>query len=190
MGSDPASGLTPELPGFSGVGIGMSSSAATEPLSVPAGDFMKSSLARILLLGAHAPVIRYFARLSASKLTLWCYLAWYVTMVCLYFDPAPLLWISSVGISALIGIALNLSTHEPGRRNSFWVVFRLFLMPFCVSSYAALIKGKGFILLFPPHARELMIGAGACLAVVGWHWGCKALCGAEKDRGLEIRDRR
>jgi hypothetical protein len=28
------------------------------------------------------------------------------------------------------------------------------LMPFCVSSFSQLIKGKGFVLVFPPSAHE------------------------------------
>ncbi len=38
-------------------------------------------------------------------------------------------------------------------------------MPFCVSSYSALIKGKGFILIFPPEWRENLIGL-ACLVAI------------------------
>ena len=34
----------------------------------------------------------------------------------------------------------------------------------CVSSYSALIKGKGFILIFPPVWRENLIGLGCLLA--------------------------
>jgi hypothetical protein len=64
-----------------------------------------------------------------------------------YFDPAPLLWISSLGICVLVGIALNLATHQAGQARDFWVVFRLFLIPFCISSCSAFIKGKGFGLL-------------------------------------------
>ena len=48
-------------------------------------------------------MIRYFARLPLSKLILWCYLAWYVAIVAMYFDAAPTLWISSVGLSVVIG---------------------------------------------------------------------------------------
>lgn len=42
-------------------------------------------------------------------------------------------------------------------------------MPFCVSSFAALIKDAGYILVFPPTLRENLIGfacIGAFLAIV------------------------
>jgi hypothetical protein len=38
---------------------------------------------------------------------------------------------------------------------------RLFLMPFCVSSFAAIVKDVGYILIFPPTLTENAIGAGA-----------------------------
>jgi hypothetical protein len=33
-------------------------------------------------------------------------------------------------------------------------------MPFCVSSFAALIKDAGHVLVFPPTRRENLIGSG------------------------------
>lgn len=118
-------------------------------------------------------MIRYFGRLGKSKLILWCYLAWYVAIVAQYFDPSPMLWISSVGISLVIGLALNLSTRQANHKPDRWVIFRLFLMPFCVSSYSALIKGKGFILLFPSESHTFLIGLLACMAVVVFHFACR-----------------
>ena len=43
---------------------------------------------------------------------------------------------------------------------------RLFLMPFCVSSFSQLIKGQGFVLVFPPDLREIAISLGACALFV------------------------
>ena len=43
---------------------------------------------------------------------------------------------------------------------------RLFLMPFCVSSFSQLIKGKGFVLVFPPDLHEIAISLAACAAFV------------------------
>jgi hypothetical protein len=120
-------------------------------------------------------MIGYFARLSGPKLVLWCYLAWYVSIVACYFDPAPLLWLSSLGIAALIGIGLNFATRVPGQGMERWVVFRLFMFPFCVSSYSALIKGKGFILLFPTERGPLLVGVTACAGMVGWRFLCRVL---------------
>jgi hypothetical protein len=118
-------------------------------------------------------MISYFARLNLSRLILWCYLAWYVAIVGWYFDPSPMLWISSLGISVVIGIALNLATHQPEQSRDRWVVFRLFLIPFCVSSYSALIKGRGFVLVFPPDRRALLTGVAACAGVLAMHLACR-----------------
>jgi hypothetical protein len=39
-------------------------------------------------------------------------------------------------------------------------------MPFCVSSFSQLIKGQGFLLVFPPDLHELATSLGACLVFV------------------------
>jgi len=120
-------------------------------------------------------MIKYFARLSVSKLVLWCYLAWYIAVVCLFFEAPAALWISSIGLSFFIGIALILATRQPDQKTDFWTAFRLFLIPFCVSSYSGLIKGRGFILLFPPDRSSLLICSLACLGVVVFHLLCRLL---------------
>lgn len=38
-------------------------------------------------------------------------------------------------------------------------------MPFCVSSFAALVKGKDFILIFSPKIGEILMAAGLCLCL-------------------------
>lgn len=115
----------------------------------------------------------YLARLSGGRIALWCFLIWYLSTVYYHFDPAPAIWLNALGISAIIGVALYLSVHEPGVREpgkpppDRWTVLRLFMMPFCVSSFSALIKGRGFVLIFPPDLRELAIACAACAAFVG-----------------------
>jgi hypothetical protein len=37
-------------------------------------------------------------------------------------------------------------------------------MPFCVSSFAALVEGRGFILVFSPHPQENLLALGCCAA--------------------------
>jgi len=118
------------------------------------------------------PLLRYLARLSASRLILWCYLCWYLTIVSLYFDPTPALWLSSLGISAIIGFALILSTDRAAHWPPSWVTFRLFLMPFCVSSYAVLIKGQGFVLLFSPKLGDNLLCLAACAGFLALHQAC------------------
>lgn len=115
-------------------------------------------------------LVRYLAELSPPRLVLWCYLLWYACVLVRYFDPSPRLWLSSLGISVIIGTGLYLSTAHGGRvrtRLEAWQVVRLYMMPFCVSSFAALIKGRGFILVFDPSWMANLTASAACAAFVG-----------------------
>ena len=97
-------------------------------------------------------------------MVLWCYLLWYCVTAFNHFDANPSIWINSVGISVVIGIALVLSVSGTGHQNrDGWQTFRLFLMPFCVSSFSSLIKGKGFFLILPPTMLEIVTSIGVCL---------------------------
>jgi len=109
----------------------------------------------------------YFAKIQTGKMVLWCYLLWYLVTVFFYFDPAIRIWLNSLGISVVIGIALMLSVSRQGSAKSDpWQTFRLFLMPFCVSSFSSLIKGQGFIFIIPPRPVEQMTAVGVCLGFV------------------------
>lgn len=109
----------------------------------------------------------YFAGLSARKQILWCYLIWYLVTVYYRFDPSLTLWVNSMGISLVIGTGLVLSVATPsGQKTDRWQIFRLFLMPFCVSSFAALIKGHDYIFVFPTTAVEFLASISACLVFV------------------------
>ncbi len=110
--------------------------------------------------------LRYLGFLRWPKVILWCYLCWYVGMVSRHFDPAPRLWLTSLGISGLIGLALILSTATTGSTLDGWTRFRLFLMPFCVSSYSALIKDQGFVLLFSPAWADNFFCLALCAGFV------------------------
>ena len=115
-------------------------------------------------------VIQYLYQLRPGKVILWCYLIWYVVVVCFYFDPSFKLWMNSLGISAVIGTALvlSVSSNQNGQPDH-WQTFRLYLMPFCVSSFAALIKDQGFVVIFSPRIWENLLAAGLCglfLAIV------------------------
>jgi hypothetical protein len=123
-------------------------------------------------------VVRYLAELSAARAALWCYLVWYLVVAFRYFDPSPRLWLTSVGLSLIIGIALILNAGSGASartRLDGWQRLRFFLAPFCVSSFSALVKGKGFFLVFSPDWREVALGLGACggflaLAVMARWW--------------------
>lgn len=114
--------------------------------------------------------LRYFRTLSPGKITLWCYLIWWGVTVYFRFDPTPAIWLNALGISAVIGVALKLSVGGAGGAKADpWVTFRLFWMPFAVSSFSSLIKGHGYVLIFPADLRELAVSCAACalfLAVV------------------------
>ncbi len=114
----------------------------------------------------------YLKALNPPRIILWSYLLWYVSVLARHFDASPTLWLNSLGISAIIGTGLYLSTAYAGTtrtRLEPWQVFRLYLMPFCVSSFAALIKGQGFVLIFHPTLRGNALGAaliGAFIVLV------------------------
>ena len=108
-------------------------------------------------------LFRYLQNLSTGRIILWCYFIWWTLSVINHFDPTPRIWVTSLGLSGIIGAALVLSTRPAGGAMSKmdpWVLFRLFLMPFCVSSFAALVKDAGYILVFPPSPGENAVGAG------------------------------
>jgi hypothetical protein len=112
-------------------------------------------------------LFRYFRELTGPRLVLWFYAIWYAVVAVRYFDPSPVLWLTSLGLSAVIGFALLLSTRAsigPAKMDR-WGIFRLFLMPFCVSSFAALVKGHGFILIFSPHSSDTLLALALCGAL-------------------------
>ena len=115
-------------------------------------------------------MLKYLSHLSTGRLILWSYLIWYAVILVRYFDASPTLWLTSLGLSIIIGIALIIiatSSAEGARPLDNWQRFRLFLMPFCVSSFSALVKGHGFILIFSPKPIENLVAAGLCLLLWG-----------------------
>lgn len=113
------------------------------------------------------------ARLPWPLAILWCYALWWGTMVGCHFEPGLRLWATSLGIAGIVGCALVLSTWPAGEtlrlghpRLATWGTARLFIMPFAVSSFAATVKGQGFILVFSPVASEDLIALGLCAALL------------------------
>jgi uncharacterized membrane protein len=108
-------------------------------------------------------MLNYFVQLPRGKIVLWCYLLWYLVNLGFEFDPLPQIWINSFGISIVIGFALMLSVDSGKKaRLDHWQIFRLFAMPFCVSSFSSLIKGKSYWLIVPPDPHQLL----ACVAAI------------------------
>ena len=106
-------------------------------------------------------LVNYFVKLSTGRIILWCYAIWYAVNVVNHFDPRPRIWLTSIGLSAIIGTALLISTRSSSTGTTSldrWQIFRLYLMPFCVSSFAALVKDAGYILVFPPSLKENLVG--------------------------------
>ncbi len=115
-------------------------------------------------------LIRYLSNLSKGRLILWCYFIWYLVVLVRYFDSSPRLWLTSLGLSLIIGFALFVSTTTAGEKKlklERWQVIRLFMMPFCVSSFSALVKGKEFYLIFSPDLDEILIAVGLCAVLCG-----------------------
>jgi hypothetical protein len=118
---------------------------------------------------------RYLRALNRGRLILWCYLVWYSVVLVRYFDPSPRLWLTSLGLSAIVGVALYLSATAGATKARLdgWTIFRLFLMPFCVSSFSALVKGKGFTLIFSPNPNEIAAAIGLCALFCAVVWVAK-----------------
>jgi hypothetical protein len=115
-------------------------------------------------------MLRYLRNLSNGRLILWCYFIWYLVVLVRYFDPSPRIWGTSFGLCLIIGVALYINTAHSGPRRihlGFWPVVRLFMMPLCVSSFSALVKGRGFFLIFSPNAWEVGAAVGICAGVCG-----------------------
>lgn len=110
-------------------------------------------------------LFQYLSNLSRGRLILWCYFIWYLVVAVRYFELSPMLWLTSLGLSLIVGIALYINAQIPGigvENRDPWQTFRFFLTPFCVSSFSALVKGKGFFLVFSPHLDELLCGVLLC----------------------------
>ena len=115
-------------------------------------------------------LMRYLTNLSGGRLILWCYFIWYAVVLVRYFDASARLWLTSLGLAVIIGFALFISTARTGTNRvklERWQVIRLFLMPFCVSSFSALVKGKGFVLIFSQNPAEILAAAGLCALLCG-----------------------
>lgn len=110
-------------------------------------------------------LIDYLYNIKPSKAILWCYLIWYAVTVYFHFDPSPKIWMNSIGISAVIGTGLLLSVSTQGR--DYWQIFRLYLMPFCVSSFSALIKDQNFFVIVSPRIEETIVAVILCAFFLG-----------------------
>jgi hypothetical protein len=115
--------------------------------------------------------MRYLRSLSVGRLVLWCYFLWYLVVLVRYFETNTRLWLTSLGIAGIVGIALYINSTTAGtgkQRPGFWPTIRIFLIPFCVASYSALVKDRRFYLgIFSPEPVELGLAVGFCAALCG-----------------------
>jgi hypothetical protein len=111
-------------------------------------------------------LIQYIYEIKLDKAILWCYLIWYVTVVCFHFEPSVKIWINSIGISAVIGTGLMLSVSSSKGERDRLQAFRLDLMPFCVSSFPALIKEQGVIVFISPNIKETIVSGSCCVLFI------------------------
>jgi hypothetical protein len=115
----------------------------------------------------------YLANLTTGRVILWRYAIWYLVVLVRYFDPSPRIWLTSFGLAGIIGTALYISSTAQGNKLGRWQIARLFMMPFFVSSFSALVKGKQFILVFSPKPAEILLALGLCVAFSLAVWGVK-----------------
>lgn len=126
----------------------------------------------------------YFVHIKPGRLVLWCYLIWYFARLYYHFDPSPKLWINSMGISVVIGTALMLSVSTSAKAD-YWQTFRLYWMPFAVSSFAALIKNKHYFVIFSSDIGEVLTALGCCglflaiVAIVKWNYTSREWVGSK-----------
>jgi hypothetical protein len=123
---------------------------------------------------------KYFANLTTGRIVLWCYLIWYLVVLARYFDSSLRIWLTSLGLSAIVGAALYLSSTAHGNKLGGWQIIRLFMMPFFVSSFAALVKGRNFILVFSPKPMEVLFALGLCALFCAAVWMLKAARKAQR----------
>jgi hypothetical protein len=147
--------------------------------------------------GAHSPrgmvslgMLEYLRKLTTPRLVLWGYLIWYLAVVVQHFDATPSLWANALGISAIMGTAYYLSAcsapHTP--RPDRWHVFRMYMMPFCVASFAALIKGHGFFLVFHPTLSDNLLALGLIGSFCAFVFAVKRLAPVASHDAHEAHD--
>lgn len=114
-------------------------------------------------------LVRHFARLPVGLVILWCFLIWYLVMIVLHFEASPRLWLNGLGMSMIIGTVLRISMpHDASAARDFWRTFRLYAIPFCVSSFSALVRDDGFYAILSPALHANLLATGGCLLFVGW----------------------
>lgn len=115
-------------------------------------------------------MVRYLARVPAKRVVLWIALLWHGVVAFRHGDAGLAAWTTALGMAVIVGTLLTINAIPAGgtlRSLAPWAVFRFFLIPFCVSSFSALVKGKGFWLIFPARLEDNLLPVGVCAAFCG-----------------------
>jgi len=113
----------------------------------------------------------YLGALGAPRIGLWCCFIWWAFTVRRHFVPSPQLWFTALALAAVVGTALHLSATlagKPAARLEKHQIVRLYLVPFCVSSFSALVKDRGFFLFFHPTPDANAEATGLCMVFVAF----------------------
>lgn len=124
-------------------------------------------------------LISYLARLDNRRLLLWSAFLWYVAIMARHATASPAVWINSAGIATVISVILAANAIPPGRKwrdLGFWPLARFFLIPFCVSSFSAVMHKAGLVLIFPRNLTDNLVAAGTVglfllFCAAARHWG-------------------
>jgi hypothetical protein len=123
-------------------------------------------------------ILHYLRNLNTGRLILWCYFIWYLVVLVRYFDPDRRIWATSFGLCAIVGFALYVNATRSGPQRvhvGFWPTVRMFMMPLCVSSFSALVKGHNFFLIFSPNPLEIGAAAGICALLCAASFAAKQI---------------
>lgn len=115
-------------------------------------------------------ILRYLQNLTFARQILWAYFVWYLIVATRYFDPSISIWLNALGMSVFVGFALYLNLLVAQSKPGFWQAARCFITPFCVSSFSALVKGRGFILIFSPEPTIDFLGLCVIALLAGIAW--------------------
>lgn len=124
-------------------------------------------------------LISYLARLDNRRLLLWSAFLWYVAIMARHATSSPAVWLNSAGIAAVISVILAANAIPVGRNwqdLGFWPLARFFLIPFCVSSFSAVMNKAELVLIFPRNLADNLVAAGAVvlflmLCAAARRWG-------------------
>lgn len=120
--------------------------------------------------------LRYLARLEARRVLLWSALIWYAVTMARHATANPDIWLGAAGVAGVVGVILAANAIPPGgtwRALGFWPAARFFLIPFCVSSFSAVMREVGFVVIFPRNVADNLAAGGAVAAFL-------LLCGAAR----------